>query len=809
MPTDATFQPFYCGNENRRELVRTTTGPGGVPVLNGMDYLEIANEAQTELEIRFIHPLPGEAGGVPAGAPALTTENIRILGGERIRNIRVLAVIANGERLQVIVDTAGDFSTYTLVLVAGANVENPPPGFDPRLSRVPFSFKAACPTPFDCRQVPACASATLEAPRIDYLARDYETYRRVLLDRMRLLMPQWDETSPADFPVAAIELLAYVGDQLTYAQEATATEAYPGIAHHRESMRRHARFRDYRMHEGCNARTWVQLEVEPGGAVDGAFLPVGTPFFAGSAEQLALAVEGAVDQLDPEKSAVFESMEAIAVRASHNRLEFYTWSDDECALCEGARSATLRRPDGSALEAGMALIFEEIRDPRVPEESLLPGRPDRRWAVRLTGVQEIEDPLNEEPLYRIEWSEADALPFSFVVSRRVESVLISEISVARGNVVLADHGLTVEDDPDDPSLDPVQAPLEGTPYRPILKETGLTWRQPTDNLATLPASQSLRQNPAYARPQVWLDSEGERWEVVGDLLGSTGSAAEFVIEMDNRRGAHFRFGDSEYGRSPSLGQFFASRFRLGNGARGNLGAETVSAILRPGGGFRRVRNPLPAEGGVDPESIEQVRQFAPVAFRTQNRAVTLADYEAVARRHPGVQQAHAEFRWLASWYTVMLAIDRLGGEPLDAEFRAGLIAHLDQYRMAGYDLEIRDPVYVPLDIAVHLCLRPGTSRTDVLRELNERLGNGPEGLFHPDRLTFGQRLFASEIIARAMTIGGVDHVRIDRLKRFWAPPGSELDHGYIEAAGMELFQLANDPSFPERGRIEFTLDGGF
>ena len=52
---------FFCGNENRRERVRTTVGAGGTPLLNGMDYLEVANEAQTELELHFIHPLPGQS----------------------------------------------------------------------------------------------------------------------------------------------------------------------------------------------------------------------------------------------------------------------------------------------------------------------------------------------------------------------------------------------------------------------------------------------------------------------------------------------------------------------------------------------------------------------------------------------------------------------------------------------------------------------------------------------------------------------------------------------------------------------------
>src|SRR5207237_788573 len=79
-----------------------------------------------------------------------------------------------------------------------------------------------------------------------------------------------------------------------------------------------------------------------------------------------------------------------------------------------------------------------------------------------------------------------------------------------------------------------------------------------------------------------------------------------------------------------------------------------------------VRNPLPARGGIDPESLEHVRQSAPVAFRTLERAVTPDDYATVAERHPEVQRAQATVRWTGPSRTVLLTIDRLGGRPPDA-----------------------------------------------------------------------------------------------------------------------------------------------
>src|SRR4029453_19485355 len=103
---------------------------------------------------------------------------------------------------------------------------------------------------------------------------------------------------------------------------------------------------------------------------------------------------------------------------------------------------------GAVLEPGMVLIIEGVRDPRSTSE----GRIDHRWAVRLTDVVEREDPLDGSPLYEVAWSKEDAVPFSFIISRRVDDVLVKNISIARANVALADHGLTVQENPAAPSL---------------------------------------------------------------------------------------------------------------------------------------------------------------------------------------------------------------------------------------------------------------------------------------------------------------------------------------------------------------------
>ena len=77
------------------------------------------------------------------------------------------------------------------------------------------------------------------------------------------------------------------------------------------------------------------------------------------------------------------------------------------------------------------------------------------------------------------------------------------------------------------------------------------------------------------------------------------------------------------------------------------------------------RRPEPAAGARADSSRRRWRTCAatrPVAFRTQERAVTPDDYARMAERHPQVQRAAATFRWTGSWHTVFVTADPLGGQ---------------------------------------------------------------------------------------------------------------------------------------------------
>jgi hypothetical protein len=319
---------YFCCDERRREAVRRHK------TLNGIDYLEVDQNEGT-LYVSFIKDMTGTT---------LTLANILILGGERITNVRATQLtvgIGNTGNppnvLSVQVNAPGDFSIYTLRLIRSAGDLRQPDGFDPLLSSVDFSFKIDCPNDFDCLDEQLCPPEPRSEPEIDYLARDYTSLRQLMLDRMAVLLPQWKERNPADLGIVLVELLAYVGDYLSYQQDATATEAYLGTARRRISVRRHARLVDYFMHDGSNARVWVQVQVDTdlvkttGGPSP---LPRWTQLFTRLEGQPAHissypSAYAEVLALNPE---VFETMEDVdELYQAHNELTFYTWGARECA----------------------------------------------------------------------------------------------------------------------------------------------------------------------------------------------------------------------------------------------------------------------------------------------------------------------------------------------------------------------------------------------------------------------------------------------------------------------------------------------
>jgi hypothetical protein len=855
---------YQCCDSSRRAVLANQT------VYNGIEYLEVAI-SQTVLYVYFFHPL---------SANQLQTENVRICGGERITNIEVVSAVSGAHLspppgevdcatgsppdgsnvLVVTVNTPGDFSTYTLMLVDSTSTTSgqtqPPPNFDAVYSKIQFSFKVGCNAWFDCKPATVCAP-TVSAPlNFSYLAKDYASFLSLMLDRMATILPSWQERNPADLGIALIELLAFLGDNLSYQQDVVATEAYLATARRRTSVRRHVKLVDYPMHDGRNARTWVHFDT-----TDDFVLTTVT--WSGQPHQLltqgsnpALVVpvpSDAYNQALSENPQVFELMEDANLFAAHNLMNFYTWGDQQCCLPAGATHAWLNGwfPN---LAVGMVLILMEVKGPQTgaPEDA----DPSHRCAVRLTSVTPDVDPIgnlfqsppNSSPLSltRVEWGSGDALPFALCISSLTSGdspTYFDNVSVALGNNALADNGRTVLDEalavvpPINPALELTvsggcdrctpalpQPSLPGR-YSPQLSTGPLTFAdpyQPVDsNGLPVPANTALNERVVDGLlPAITLTVPPavDVWTPESDLLHSSSDSKEFVAETEDDGTTTLRFGDGTFGEAVIPGQVFHARYRVENGTPGNVGQGTLCRIASDDTTLTSlitaISNPLPASGGIDPETLDSVRQNAPYAFNTQERAVTPDDYGTMALRvDPTLLQAKGTFRWTGSWQTVFLAVEPAGTETISATEKTTLINGMELYRMAGHDVDVDSPVYVSLELAMMICPLPGYLAADVKQAVLQVLSDGvlPDGtlgVFNPENFAFGKSVYLSPIIARVQDTDGVSSVTVTTFQRQGQPFTGALNTGVIPLQSLEIARLENDPNFPEHGILTVNVCGG-
>jgi hypothetical protein len=461
----------------------------------------------------------------------------------------------------------------------------------------------------------------------------------------------------------------------------------------------------------------------------------------------------------------------------------------------------------SSLAVGDVLVFEEILSPS--EGS--PPDPSRRHAVRLTSVSTVTDKLKKIQVIKIAWDIEDALPFSLCLAKGGQ-----ETSIARGNIVLADHGYTITED--------LELAVAGGMYYPCLQRTPLTYAGPNPGTSGS-ASSAFTFKPFQVKPAInHLErmNDSRPWKPQRDLLSSDEFSAEFVVETERDGTSYIRFGNAdrkEWGQQLEKHDSFHSfkaTYRIGNGVKGNVGACSISRILDETGGYAEITgmtNPMPALGGRNPETLESVRHHAPQAFRRQERAVTEEDYTEVLKRHPNVQRAVAVKRWTGSWYTIFVTVDRLGELEVDSKFEKEIAGFLEKYRLAGYDLEINQPRYVPLRISLDVCIKAGYFEGEVKERLAEAFSShtnpdGSKGFFHPDNFTFGQPLYLSRVYEAAMAVEGISSVEVKVFQRWAKTASGELDAGVINVGKTEIVRLDNDPSKAENGMIEFNFCGG-
>jgi len=788
--------------------------------LNGIDFVEITTPDQQSLRVHFLTTVTVE-GTLSPTAP------VTITGGESVPTVPVDAISATDwavdddgrPTLDLHTPIGGDFSQYLLHIDSSA--------LDPYYASARFSFKAGCPSTLDCAPAQPCPHPPGGGPVIDYLAKDFASFRAALLDYSALTYSQWVERDEPDLGIMLLELLSAAGDDLSYLQDRIANEATLATATQRSSVIRHARLVDYEPRPAISAQVLMQIDVTT------AIIPQSAAVEAPLPDGGSLSFEIGDGLIDPQTGELLTG--TLRVDPRWNRgITPYLWDDSQSCLAVGATEMWVNGHghafpvgDPQLGTVGLALLIDTA--------AANPVDPPTREVVHLTAaIEETDQLLGNQPVTHLRWDRTEALT--------AEHPLTGNRTVLAGNLVNAVEGRRYVDtfviDPDPNGADAPRAAVarsgpdagcgDPVPYHlHTLTQGRVSWLTRADGSRTPEVCAIQQPGEPGDKPQTWHWHRSLLDAAAGEAAYTLEPVAYTDIRTDDRtRGLPFfeydgddadsvRFGTGPFGDRPAAGTQFQVTYRVTAGQAGNVAADsitTVPAALNTV--VTAATNPFPAAGGFDEETIDNVKANAPQAFRTrQFRAVRPEDYTKAAEELAWVLDAGTVMRWTGSWATVFTTAQPRGSEQATLPERVALAQLLDRRRIAGYEVYSPDPDYIGLDLIVVVCAHAWAFRGDVEAAVLEQLGTGPTcdgrpGFFAPGQFRFGTPLQRSELEAATQRAHGVDGViGILYRRRGWLPgyvPMPEV----VTVGDNQILLVDQDPSQPDRGSLRVTVQGG-
>jgi predicted phage baseplate assembly protein len=257
------------------------------------------------------------------------------------------------------------------------------------------------------------------------------------------------------------------------------------------------------------------------------------------------------------------------------------------------------------------------------------------------------------------------------------------------------------------------------------------------------------------------------------------------------------------------------RYAVGGGARGNVAAGAIVALRSSIPFVAGVQNREPAQGGVDGESLEEAKARGPLLLRTRSRAVSVEDYEILAREAaPEVARVRcvpADGQAVPAGAVKILVVPAASSDRgrvrledlIPAEETLARIAdRLEQTRVVGTRVHIEPPRYMGVTVVARLVARPRVDVDRVREQAQDALyrllsplpGGGPSGGGWP----FGRPVQPGELFAALQGVRGVELV--EDLRIFGADPVSGRRGGEVRRLDVDAHSLVF--SFEHHVRVE-------
>lgn len=299
------------------------------------------------------------------------------------------------------------------------------------------------------------------------------------------------------------------------------------------------------------------------------------------------------------------------------------------------------------------------------------------------------------------------------------------------------------------------------------------------------------------RRSLFVDDTGGRLSV------ATSDSPGYMLEVDAEGTTWVVFGDGEFHRRPPVGQNnVRATFAVGGGAAGNVAAGTVRKIVDKARvpNLATATNEERAVGGADPEPLDRAARFAPLAFRSGDRAVTIRDHVTLALQVPGVAKVRAR---TVAWNRVDLYVAPAGPAwaPIDDQLRDRIHAWFEDRRMIGTSVRVQDATPVAVDVGVDVFVEPHYNSAAVRQQAEDAV----RALLAYDAVDFGRPLYLSKVYEALEALPGVRAATVTRFLRAGdavrpAPP--DLDRLGLRGDVLTLVRRTIASEIPADGRLE-------
>ena len=304
-------------------------------------------------------------------------------------------------------------------------------------------------------------------------------------------------------------------------------------------------------------------------------------------------------------------------------------------------------------------------------------------------------------------------------------------------------------------------------------------------------------------------------------FGGGSTTADDQLAEFARNGVSLRIQDYQnnigLGRTVKANTTLFVKYRVGGGVASNIGVNAINQVGTvnffvngPSNNNNQtvinsltVNNVTAAIGGANQPSIEEARNMVTFNFASQNRAVTINDYNALVRKMPGKYGAPAKTAITEKDNKIninVLSYDSNGSltQTVSNTLKQNIANYLSKYRMINDYISINVGQVIDLEYDLSVVLDSGQNQGTVITKIIDEVSR----FMAPTDRTMGQNIFVSQLKQIIQNVAGV--ISITDLKIYNKVGGqyssSETSQRYSDNETKEI-QLIDETIFAEPSQI--------